>query len=643
MTNRPIHTHWYRVQGFRRLFAFTLAAGVLYDVKTFLANSRVELEAGDRLLFGLFGARVFSPAEVYFALFSLLGALLWLGLGRGRAWAPALIAFGSLLVWGGMGFRLGFKYQVYGVAPRIFDNLYPALLLLAAVPKMRSPKSEEISRWILTGIKINVLLTYFGSGYSKLVVPLKPFAWLGGEALQSYLLVANAMHGSSISLWLANHFSLCVAISWFVVGTELAAPLALFGKKATWIFLVLAVPFHLFAELVMDVNFFLPFFLPTFLIFFPAVQDWAANFRLPLRKAAAMGLLMVAFGSLSFAASAEEAVNAPASGPVGGERYRPPNFLCLRPDDKLLFRPKENCEASGKNVNGSFFRYRYNELGLADKDYSRKAAPGKVRVLLLGESILVAHFEGAMLQDHLTRALGSKRFETINAAVNGFSLVQIFLFLPDLLERYQPDLVVFPLNLNANGLKTVFHHWTATGRDSTGLATMLGPHPGFWPLPGSWAPGIWKSKYALPLLLYSTVAHELFLLGKNKFFSSETNPEILEQYLQAIISRVEEKGAKILLLRASNEGGPVLDFKAESYTQKFWPAPLFPPESQDQLFERLCRGQAKCGDIRAPVRELCALRNCQLQEDVHLSKEGAQIWGEVIGKAIRSAYPDLSR
>lgn len=97
---------------------------------------------------------------------------------------------------------------------------------------------------------------------------------------------------------------------------------------------------------------------------------------------------------------------------------------------------------------GSKGRVSYNKLGLPDRDYPPKAAPGVLRILLTGGSVWTGpgiDQEAAVprqFEMELAR-LGVRQIEVINAATEGFSAWQNAILLPQYLEHYSPDLVLF--------------------------------------------------------------------------------------------------------------------------------------------------------------------------------------------------------
>lgn len=86
--------------------------------------------------------------------------------------------------------------------------------------------------------------------------------------------------------------------------------------------------------------------------------------------------------------------------------------------------------------------FNFNKKGLRDRDYSHKRIPGKMRILVLGDSF--AWGSGVDQKYVFTEQMEImlKETEVINAGVNGYSTDQELLWLKKEGLKYNPDLVI---------------------------------------------------------------------------------------------------------------------------------------------------------------------------------------------------------
>lgn len=116
--------------------------------------------------------------------------------------------------------------------------------------------------------------------------------------------------------------------------------------------------------------------------------------------------------------------------------------------------------------------YDYNSQGIrsAPQEYELTPPAGVLRIALFGDSFTHAaevryeHSWGYFLQEELTR-LGQPA-EVINFGVNGYGMDQAFLRWQDLGQPYQPQVVIFGLQMenvqrNVNLLRAIYHTRTS--------------------------------------------------------------------------------------------------------------------------------------------------------------------------------------
>ncbi len=111
------------------------------------------------------------------------------------------------------------------------------------------------------------------------------------------------------------------------------------------------------------------------------------------------------------------------------------------------------------------FRYNpaeanVNSLGLRGDELSREKAPGRPRIVVLGDSVSLLcerkHGTENIFPTLLAQEYGS-RAEIVNAAVTGYTTHQQRLLLEHDLVAYEPDLVVVQYTLNDN--EKFMHRW----------------------------------------------------------------------------------------------------------------------------------------------------------------------------------------
>lgn len=141
------------------------------------------------------------------------------------------------------------------------------------------------------------------------------------------------------------------------------------------------------------------------------------------------------------------------------------------------FRP--NCQTTETNQDYSM-TYKYNSVGLRDKDYNPSPEPGKFRIIMLGDSFT----EGVGVADKDTfSTLIENQIDTevINAGVRKYAPLLEYLYLKSRGPELKPNLVV--LNLNATDLIETDKYHQSIIRDSNGeIIKVTAPGRHFLPL-----------------------------------------------------------------------------------------------------------------------------------------------------------------
>jgi hypothetical protein len=121
-------------------------------------------------------------------------------------------------------------------------------------------------------------------------------------------------------------------------------------------------------------------------------------------------------------------------------------FVCTSGDSMLGHIHTPNCSGYGERA-GRRVLMSYNDLGLRDKDYPARPAPGVVRLLAAGGSVLTG--SGLEEKDSPPRALERSlrrlglKAEVIDASGEGYTGWQNAVLLPQYLDAYSPRAVVY--------------------------------------------------------------------------------------------------------------------------------------------------------------------------------------------------------
>ncbi|HLG31217.1 MAG TPA: GDSL-type esterase/lipase family protein [Candidatus Brocadiales bacterium] len=144
----------------------------------------------------------------------------------------------------------------------------------------------------------------------------------------------------------------------------------------------------------------------------------------------------------------------------GVTRLVMPNSVRLRlmykPDDRLGYRLAPNYEM--EYITSDFDSHtKINSEGLRDYEHQKNKDSSTIRILVLGDSFTFG--VGVSLEDSYPKVLEAmlnqnpakgdpKKYEVINAGVEGYGTEQEYLYLEELANRYSPDLVIVGLYSN---------------------------------------------------------------------------------------------------------------------------------------------------------------------------------------------------
>jgi hypothetical protein len=151
-------------------------------------------------------------------------------------------------------------------------NLIPIVLLILAIsPSTNQTITGASSSWEIVLIKIAIVQMYFSSGLQKLM--RSGLSWCSGKSLQAYLLENYLWSDSRGGLLLAQNLKLCSVLSGITLFFELTFGLILFAPQFTFIYITIALLFHLGTWLTMRINY-LKYLLPVYMVFFIDAAFW---------------------------------------------------------------------------------------------------------------------------------------------------------------------------------------------------------------------------------------------------------------------------------------------------------------------------------------------------------------------------------
>lgn len=153
-------------------------------------------------------------------------------------------------------------------------NLIPIVLLIFLVsPSLTGSLSSPSIGWEIMLIKLALIQVYLSAGIEKL--RQSGAKWVNGKYLQAYLLENYLWADKTAALTLARNLALCAALSSFVLLFELTFGIVLFLPALTFVYVGLALAFHLGTLITMRINY-LKYIWPVYLVFF---TDIAFHFK----------------------------------------------------------------------------------------------------------------------------------------------------------------------------------------------------------------------------------------------------------------------------------------------------------------------------------------------------------------------------
>lgn len=254
---------------FRFIFCLMLIFQLLYDFEPSLYRMKYSPNFNPIPLFELFGLNRMSPQHFLYANTTLILCLLatltpWLTrLSHFLALVFTFIVFGQLL---SLDKAPDTNYVFHSRNVVAFFLLIFTFSPQKVLRPLWKPKntSAQTSIWPLNICLFTLAISYFGASYCRFVE--YGLLWLNGFTLQKYLLEHYLLLDISQALWLAQRYSLCLALSLALTFFETTFIFAIFNKKLRIPYALAGIVFHLCVYYFMHINFF-KYHLLSYLIF----------------------------------------------------------------------------------------------------------------------------------------------------------------------------------------------------------------------------------------------------------------------------------------------------------------------------------------------------------------------------------------
>lgn len=240
---------------------------------------------------------------------------------------------------------------------------------------------------------------------------------------------------------------------------------------------------------------------------------------------------------------------------------------CVWLDERLGYRFTPNCEGVNNQPGRDYYHFRFNKLGLRDRDYSPHPSKDVFRILYLGASNMMdftyesgvapaaRRIINSLLRDKAAKGFLRKYIavEIISGAEGGYHLINSFLRADELLAAYHPHLIVLEDTFDLLFSKEMYDHKMTQEREN-GLAKKLGKPTYSWPLSESF---VWSLPGTLPTYVSSLMLGLKILGMKLKYFFTQSDfcsvpdPNCLVNihmaYLDAFSAKAKKSGAHFLV------------------------------------------------------------------------------------------------
>ena len=151
-------------------------------------------------------------------------------------------------------------------------NLLPLVLLVLIVsPALNGALDKPATSWEIILIKIAIAQMYFSAGIQK--IRQSGLSFCDGRSLQAYLLENYLWSDRKIGLLLAKKRWLCSLLSMLTLLFELTFWVIIFLPQLTFVYLAIALFFHIGTLLTMRINY-LKYLAPVYMVFFTDIAFW---------------------------------------------------------------------------------------------------------------------------------------------------------------------------------------------------------------------------------------------------------------------------------------------------------------------------------------------------------------------------------
>jgi hypothetical protein len=151
-------------------------------------------------------------------------------------------------------------------------NLLPLVLLVLIVsPALTQALDKPATAWEIVLIKIAIAQMYFSAGFQK--IRQSGLSFCDGRSLQAYLLENFLWSDRKIGFLLAQKQWLCAGLSVLTLLFELTFGVIIFLPQLTFVYLAIALFFHIGTLLTMRINY-LKYLAPVYMVFFTDFAFW---------------------------------------------------------------------------------------------------------------------------------------------------------------------------------------------------------------------------------------------------------------------------------------------------------------------------------------------------------------------------------
>jgi hypothetical protein len=340
---------------------------------------------------------------------------------------------------------------------------------------------------------------------------------------------------------------------------------------------------------------------------------------------------------------------------------------CVGPSSLTGHEFFPNCSAVNRTPDGKVWPFTTNDVGLiAVGNYPAVPAKGTLRLLVVGPSDLVnlsptvgivPTLETRLRKLLLHRGFPYRKLEVVNGAESGFTAVQTYLRLPQLMARYHPAAVLFLHTFRGMALQQVDDHYSSTAFDAYGLSKAMRNTGAFWLLPESLAPWIWAHVKSAPRLRVQLLGLRLAMyklairLGFGRYAPHEgfsPYAYLHLAYVGGISREAEAGGAKFFLLNSETTSfDPEREFaelqKMNSWYKPEWVAGKLAPWPHLRLDEaRRVYGRLEREYTFVHLEGFSVYSSLRYANDYHPNELGMRMLGnryaEAIAPALRAAF-----